>query len=101
MNIVTRKAPWKNTSQGTRNNPDPRYHSKRWKAERKEWMEGETDGVSNRLCIECYKQGIRRATHTVDHNVRVKDGADFWDQSNWRGLCQHHHAVKSAKEAQL
>jgi hypothetical protein len=53
------------------------------------------------FCIECYKEGKLKPMHTVDHNKRVKDGADFYDDTNYRSLCESHHARKSAKEAQL
>jgi hypothetical protein len=33
--------------------------------------------------------------------VRIKDGGSRTDFSNLQNLCEHHHAVKSAYEAQI
>lgn len=121
MKINAIKRPWETTSQ-RRYNPDPRYQSGSWQKARKVHKAGSTKvtpqewenileinpglsymnaTISNTFCIDCFKEGKLKPMTTVDHNVRVKDGADFYDHSNYRSLCTHHHAVKSAKEAQL
>lgn len=105
MNITTRKRPWDSTHR--KGSTDPRYHSARWKAHRKAFMQtdqmvkcndGTTKLMSNRLCIQCFREGIVKELHTVDHIQRVKDGGNFFDFNNNQGLCARHHAVKSANE---
>jgi hypothetical protein len=121
MNIPTIKRPWiKPSKQGNRYNPDPRYQSTRWKVARKAFRMGHTRVtveqfsriitinpvlsytkglVSNEFCFECYLEGKLMPGSNTDHNNRAKDdGVDFWDQTNWRTLCDPHHARKSAKE---
>jgi len=34
----------------------------------------------------------------VDHHIPVRQGADFWDRSNWRSMCQIHHQEKRNAE---
>lgn len=103
MKINTIKRPGESKGQ-RRYNPDSRYQSASWKKAKKAHKLGYTqmpDGfmLSNTLCYNCYPK--LTPMHTVDHHVRVKDGADFWDTSNYRSLCKSCHARKSAKEAQL
>lgn len=121
-NMVTNetKRPWnKKHSQGNRYNADPRYHTPQWRKARKAHILSNTTvtreqfvrlvtinpslvytngTISNAFCIQCYLEGKLKSMHTVDHNERVKDGADFYEQSNYQSLCEHHHAQKSARE---
>ena len=104
MEIKPRKRPWeKQHRQGNRYNPDPFYQSAIWKQTRKAFINSTTtiDGkeVSNAICIECYKLGHTEPVHTVDHIHRIKAGGDRTDHSNLQSLCKHHHAIKSANEA--
>lgn len=101
MKINQTPLPWNKNNK--RSNPDPFYQSLTWKRLKQAFKLGTTqlpDGrdVPNHLCIECYKQGKLVSMHTVDHIVRIKDGGNRTDMSNLQGLCQHHHAVKSAEE---
>ena len=51
------------------------------------------------LCVECAKEHKTTAATVVDHIVPHKgDKQLFWDVNNWQPLCDHHHAVKTAKE---
>jgi hypothetical protein len=120
--IVTKlKRPWEKTSrQGTRYNPDPRYHSKQWKNTRtqhlnsnkvlseEEWAKIMTVNpslhylnkiVSNQFCYPCLlNEGILTPANIVDHNPPVKAGTDFYDLTKLFTNCQKHHAQKSANE---
>lgn len=106
MKVNNIRRPWQKETQ-RRYNRDARYQSQAWVRAKKAHKLGSTlmpDGtyLSNTLCYDCYIESKKHTPmHTVDHHVRVKDGADFYDTSNYRSLCEHHHAVKSAKEAQL
>lgn len=46
----------------------------------------------------CTSEGITKAASIVDHKMPVNSGGSFYDTSNHQGLCEHHHAVKSAQE---
>lgn len=121
MNIEFKKRPWEPRTQ-TRYNPDKRYQGASWQKTKKIHKSKSTTvtkeefdrileinpklaytngTISNLFCIDCYKEGRLKEMHTVDHHVRVKDGADFYDEDNLRSLCESHHARKSAKESQL
>ena len=105
MKIESIKRPWIKGTQ-RRYNPDPFYQSQEWKRTKQGFKLSVTtlpDGrpVSNTMCIECYKQGIVKPMHTVDHIVRIKDGGSRTDYSNLQSLCESCHAKKSAKESQL
>lgn len=105
MKIDNVKRPWlKNTQR--RYNKDPFYTSTEWIRTKASFKLGVTqlpDGriVSNMYCLECFKEGKTKAGHSIDHIVRIKDGGSRTDHSNLQNLCEHHHASKSAKEAQL
>lgn len=121
MEIKLIKRPWQKQGQ-RRYNKDPRYNTQSWRDAREIHKSKSTTvspeefkkivdinpslrytngTISNMFCIPCYKEGKLKPMHTVDHSKRVKDGADFYDSSNYESQCMHHHAVKSAKEAQL
>jgi 5-methylcytosine-specific restriction protein A len=105
MQINKIKRPWESKNQ-RRYNRDPFYNSTEWKNVKKSFKMGKTrlpDGreVPNNLCLECYKEGKIKQGYAIDHIVRIKDGGSRTDYSNLQNLCEHHHAVKSAYEAQL
>jgi hypothetical protein len=62
----------------------------------------------NPLCVDCLKEGISRLGNVSDHIKQInpanpydlQDGkyGDPISQENRQTLCEHHHAVKSAKE---
>lgn len=71
---------------------DARYHSKRWKRERADHL------ADNPLCHVCLDLGRVVPANVVDHHIPVRQGADFWDRSNWRSMCQIHHQEKRNAE---
>lgn len=109
MEIKTVKRPWiKNVNQGTRNNPDPWYHSKEWQQTRNgfimsiPWQELpplNNRPYSNKYCAPCWKEGMITPVHTVDHVQRIKSGGSRTDYRNMESQCKKHHAIKSANEA--
>ena len=100
MQIPERKRPWIKKTQ-RRYNPDPYYQSNDWRMRRDNFRQGTTEWegikVSNKLCLQCFKEGtIREGRHT-DHIVARKAGGSD-DNSNLQTLCDTHHASKSANE---
>lgn len=70
-----------------------RGYGYRWQKARKRFLR------DNPLCSHCEKEGQVTPATVVDHIVPHKgDKALFWDRSNWQGLCEHHHNVKTARE---
>ena len=103
MEIKHIHRPWqKKHNQGTRYNRDPYYQSSAWKNNRKAFREGFTEvngfRLSNKYCIDCYKESRKQipGKHT-DHKKRRKDGGSD-EHTNLQTQCDHHHAVKSANE---
>lgn len=69
------------------------YNSSRWKVLRKQFLQ------EHPLCEECKRKGVIKPATIVDHVVAHKGNEVlFWDQSNWQGLCKHHHDQKTAKD---
>ena len=51
------------------------------------------------LCVECKHQGRTEAATVLDHVIPHKGNYNlFWNQSNWQGLCDRHHNIKTASE---
>lgn len=76
---------------GDRANRDV-YDTQRWRKVRRLFLD------ANPLCYVCQaQQQIVEAT-VVDHHVPINDGADPWDESNWRPMCARHHNAKRATE---
>lgn len=71
---------------------DKRYHSTRWRTLRKQHL------AMFPLCQDCLAEKKTASATVVDHHIPVRQGADFWDQSNWRSLCAVHHNIKRQKE---
>lgn len=118
MKITNIKRPWQKTTQ-RRYNPDKRYQSQSWKKAREIHKSKNTTvtneqftiicqlnplltytkgTISNHFCIDCYLEGKLKPMKVVDHKVRVKDGADFYNDENYQSLCEVHHNKKSANE---
>lgn len=102
MKINSIKRHWQ-PDNNRRYNRDPFYQSKTWTSVKRAFKLGTTtlpDGriMSNTMCIDCFKEGRVKAMYALDHITRIKDGGDRTDFSNLQGLCEHHHAVKSANE---
>ena len=54
--------------------------------------------ADNPLCVECLKIGKQELATVVDHHVpHGGDSERFWDETNWRALCDWHHRSKTAK----
>jgi 5-methylcytosine-specific restriction protein A len=78
-----------------RNHVEPRYHTQRWRIERKQQLMREP------LCRICFETDTITAAQMVDHIKPVRLGGEFWDERNYQSLCNSCHAVKSAKESRL
>jgi 5-methylcytosine-specific restriction enzyme A len=71
---------------------EARYHTHKWRQLSKRFLE------DNPLCVQCQSEGRVEAASVTDHKIRVKDGADFWDVSNYQPLCHKCHNRKRNKE---
>lgn len=50
------------------------------------------------LCVECEREGRVEPATQVDHIIPHRGDSElFWRESNWQGLCDHHHAKKTAR----
>ena len=79
-------------SEQVRGSPSARGYGRRWQRERLAFL------ADHPLCVECEKRGIAMAATVVDHVVPHRGNQRlFWDQGNWQSLCDHDHAVKTAK----
>jgi 5-methylcytosine-specific restriction enzyme A len=68
-----------------------RGYTHEWYVASKEYLK------QNPLCVDCIDEGIRSPSQCTDHEIPHKgDMALFWDRSNWRARCKHHHDVKTA-----
>ena len=100
MNVPERKRPWiKDKRQSSR--LDGFYQSQYWRSVRSSFRQGFKiiDGkeLSNKLCLQCYKQGtIREGRHT-DHIIQKKLGGSD-NEDNLQTLCDQCHNRKSAIE---
>lgn len=90
------------------------YHSTAWRKFRHAFIAGFSTHLGtdephpNQLCIECAREGKTKETHTVDHirPINREDpfdtkGGIFGEPLDWENcqpLCEHHNAVKTAKE---
>lgn len=54
--------------------------------------------AANPLCAECGRHGRTVGADELDHIVPIEDGGEFWDESNWQGLCRPCHEAKTAAE---
>lgn len=53
------------------------------------------------LCRECHKEGRVKAARVADHITPVRQGGQFWDESNLQPLCDSCHNSKSGKESRI
>jgi 5-methylcytosine-specific restriction endonuclease McrA len=99
MNIAKTKRPWEKSRQSS--SPDCFYQSKQWQSIRNSFRSMTTTinhfNLSNKLCIECYKEGTIKEANVVDHILQRKHGGTD-DYDNLQSLCDHHHNIKSANE---
>jgi 5-methylcytosine-specific restriction enzyme A len=91
-----RHRPWLPTpgerKEHTKYTRDNRYHTQAWRNTSKRFL------AANPLCVSCMEEGRTEPAKVTDHKVRVKDGASFWDESNYQALCERHHNIKRGKE---
>ncbi len=52
----------------------------------------------NPLCTSCKRTGRITAARELDHIKPIQWGGDFWEESNWQGLCVECHEAKTAAE---
>lgn len=79
--------------EATRETATQRGYTWRWHKASKAFL------AEHPLCAECKRQGIVAVATVTDHIVPHKGDQDlFWDESNWQGLCDHCHNVKTAAE---
>ena len=70
-----------------------RGYGRAWQRARKRYLE------THPLCAECLREGRYTKATVVDHiKPHRGDSRLFWDTSNWRPLCEHHHNVKTGNE---
>lgn len=70
-----------------------RGYTYRWRKEAKAFL------ASHPLCVHCTEEGRVGAAECVDHRIPHRgDQVLFWDHDNWQGLCNSHHAIKTAAE---
>ena len=69
-----------------------RVRGRAWMETRDRWFR------AHPLCVECEKVGIVRAANRLDHRVPLIDGG-VDDESNYQGLCDPCHDIKTAAEA--
>ena len=67
---------------------DIRYWSQEWRRSRLAFIK------TNPECNAC-----GWPASVVDHIIPVRQGAEFFDSSNWQSLCKRCHAAKSGREA--
>lgn len=58
------------------------------------WLKGKDP-----LCRDCLEEGYIRAGNVADHEERIRSGGKALDEKNITPRCQHHHNIKSGKEA--
>lgn len=77
----------------TRSSACERGYNYRWRKAREAYLR------KHPLCVECASAGRTEQATRVDHIIPHKDNQElFWDITNWQGLCERHHNIKTAKE---
>lgn len=71
------------------------YHTARWTRESKAFKQ------AHPLCRRCELRGLVRASEVTDHIVPFEVYGNFWDQSNWQGLCRQCNIEKGNQDKQL
>ncbi len=73
-----------------RGGADARGYDARWRTARKRFLQ------THPLCAECMKENSITPATVVDHIIPHRgDQSLFWDESNWQGLCERHHNIKT------
>jgi 5-methylcytosine-specific restriction protein A len=89
--INTIRRSWLPINDHSRGN-DPFYQTKAWKKVRRMYI------AAHQLCAICQSKGITTEAKAVDHIIPIKQGGSELSFSNLQSLCNHCHAIKSAKE---
>jgi 5-methylcytosine-specific restriction endonuclease McrA len=50
------------------------------------------------VCAECTREDRLVPATVVDHHVRIRDGANPYDETNLVSMCVHHHQQKRQRE---
>lgn len=67
-------------------------YSYKWQKARLAYLSANPD------CVLCAAYGRTTQANVVDHKVDHKGNANlFWDQDNWRPLCDHCHNAKTGR----
>lgn len=81
------------TPRDTRQSAAARGYDYKWQKASKAFL------CQNPWCIECKKKNKRVPATLVDHIIPHKGNKQlFWDRSNWQGLCEPCHNIKTARE---
>lgn len=76
--------------------PIRRCKGRPWRRCREEFL---NEKPTNRLCADCLRRGVTRATAIVDHIIPVSERPDLeFEKSNLQGLCQECSDRKTARE---
>ncbi len=93
----TKRRPWEpkpkpHQKQGGRTQDTNFYNSRQWRKLRASFL------ADNPLCKECENENKVTTATIADHIIPIRQGGEPLDTANLQPLCEHHHAVKSAKE---
>ncbi len=89
------KRPWlpeRKPYEGYRHHNTDFYQSRRWRSLRALKLQKDP------LCEECMRKGVLVPAHMVDHIVPINKGGAPLDLNNLQSLCNHCHAVKTARD---
>ena len=89
------KRPWlpeRKPYEGYRHHNADFYQSRRWRSLRALKLQKDP------LCEECMRKGVLVPAQMVDHIVPINKGGAPLDLNNLQSLCNHCHAVKTARD---
>lgn len=89
------KRPWlpeRKPYEGYRHHNTDFYQSRRWRSLRALKLQKDP------LCEECMRKGVLVPAQMVDHIVPINKGGAPLDLNNLQSLCNHCHAVKTARD---
>ena len=89
------KRPWlpeRKPYEGYRHHNTVFYQSRRWRSLRALKLQKDP------LCEECMRKGVLVPAQMVDHIVPINKGGAPLDLNNLQSLCNHCHAVKTARD---
>ena len=89
------KRPWlpeKKPFAGFQHHNTDFYQSRKWRTLRALKLQKDP------LCEECMRKGMLVPAQMVDHIVPINKGGASLDLNNLQSLCNHCHAVKTARD---